>query len=63
MKRRALSAGSTRGFELDREGSRHSWFVNRAVNRRSADPRHPEIRDELVREICRDFGIEPPDHT
>jgi len=24
---------------------------------------HPEIRDELVRKICRDLGIDPPDHT
>jgi mRNA interferase HicA len=46
-----------------REGSRHSWFVNRALNRRSAVPCHPEIRDELIRKICRDLGIEPPDHT
>jgi hypothetical protein len=28
---------------------------------RSAPP--PEIRDELVRKICRDLGIDAPDHT
>jgi len=26
-------------------------------------PGHPEIRDELVRKICRDLGIDPPEHT
>jgi len=26
-------------------------------------PRHPEIRDELVRKICRDLGIDSPKHT
>jgi hypothetical protein len=34
-----------------------------SLNRRSAVPRHPEIRDELVRKIGRDLGIDPPDHT
>jgi hypothetical protein len=40
-----------------------SWFINRSLNRRSAVPRHPEIRDELVRKICRDLGVDPPEHT
>jgi hypothetical protein len=26
-------------------------------------PRHSEVRDELVRKICRDLGIDPPEHT
>ncbi|HEX7678677.1 MAG TPA: type II toxin-antitoxin system HicA family toxin [Thermoanaerobaculia bacterium] len=64
MKRRALDRWlAEHGCELDREGSRHSWFINRALNRRSAVPRHPEVRDELVRKICRDLGIDPPEHT
>ena len=64
MKRRALERWlRERGCELEREGGRHSWFIHRGLNRRSAVPRHPEIRDELVRKICRDLGIEPPDHT
>jgi mRNA interferase HicA len=64
MKRRALERWlRERGCELDREGSRHSWYINRVLNRRSAVPRHAEIGDELVRKICRDLGIEPPDHT
>jgi mRNA interferase HicA len=64
MKRRALDRWlAEHGGELEREGSRHSWFINHALNRRSAVPRHPEIRDELVRKICRDLGIPPPHHT
>jgi hypothetical protein len=35
----------------------------RALDRWLAVPRHPEVRDELVRKICRDLGIDPPDHT
>jgi mRNA interferase HicA len=64
MKRRAFERWlAAEGCELDREGARHSWFVNRALSRRSAVPRHAEIRDELVRKICRDLGIRAPDHT
>jgi hypothetical protein len=64
MKRRAFERWlASHGCALDREGSRHSWFINHALNRRSAVPRHPEIRDELVRKICRDLGIDAPEHT
>ena len=64
MKRRALDRWlAAHGCSLDREGSRHSWFINPALNRRSAVPRHPEVRGELVRKIFRDLGIEPPEHT
>jgi hypothetical protein len=64
MKRRAFERWlAQHGCELDREGSRHSWFVNAALNRRSAVPRHAEINDDLVRKICRDLGIDAPDHA
>ena len=64
MKRRDLERWLGRhGCTLLREGARHSWFVNEALNRRSAVPRHKEIRDELVNKICRDLGIPPPEHT
>ncbi|HIJ85674.1 MAG TPA: type II toxin-antitoxin system HicA family toxin [Magnetococcales bacterium] len=45
------------GCELLREGGRHSWWWNPAVNRRSAIPRHREIIDLLARKICRDLGV------
>jgi mRNA interferase HicA len=40
-----------------REGSRHSWWLNPAQNRRSSVPRHNEISDQLARKICKDLGI------
>lgn len=45
------------GCALLREGSSHSWWSNPDQNRRSSVPRHTEIRDNLVRKICKDLGI------
>ncbi len=45
--------------DLLREGSRHSWWLNSALNKRSAVPRHSEISDVLARKICKDLGIPP----
>ncbi len=47
------------GCELVREGGRHSWWQNAAQNRRSAIPRHAEIKDILALKICRDLGVPP----
>ena len=49
---------SSNGCELLREGSRHSWWHNPALNTRSAVPRHTEIDDLLAKKICKDLGIE-----
>jgi len=46
-----------RGCEFLREGANHSWWHNPALNKRSAIPRHKEIRDLLVEKICKDLGI------
>jgi len=48
------------GCELLREGRKHSWWINRANNRRSSVPRHNEISDDLVRKICRDLDVPKP---
>jgi mRNA interferase HicA len=48
------------GCELLREGASHSIYVNRAVGKTSAVPRHTEINDYLARKICRDLGIPSP---
>ncbi|WP_374704983.1 addiction module toxin, HicA family [Microcystis aeruginosa] len=40
-----------------REGSSHSWWFNPQLNKRSAIPRHTEIRDILANKICKDLGI------
>jgi len=47
------------GCELLREGGRHSWWVNPSLNKRSAIPRHTEIKDILVKKICKDLGVKP----
>jgi mRNA interferase HicA len=47
------------GCELLREGKRHSWWNNTALNRRSAVPRHIEISDLLAKKICKDLGLPP----
>jgi len=61
MKRRALLRHLTSlDCELLREGGNHSWWRNRASNKRSAVPRHQEINDLLVKKICKDLGIADP---
>lgn len=61
MKRRDLIRHLTaHGCELLREGAKHSWWHNPALNTRTAVPRHNEIRDELARKICNDLGIPKP---
>jgi mRNA interferase HicA len=58
MKRRALIRHlRDHGCQLLREGGRHSWWENPALNTRSAVPRHTEISDVLARKICKDLAI------
>jgi mRNA interferase HicA len=45
------------GCQLLREGARHSVYVNRAVGKATAVPRHREINDFLARKICRDLDV------
>ncbi|MBI5612336.1 MAG: type II toxin-antitoxin system HicA family toxin [Gammaproteobacteria bacterium] len=47
------------GCELLREGGRHSWWHNPMQNRRSAVPRHSEVKDILALKICKDLGVPP----
>jgi len=49
----------SRGCELLREGAKHSWWYNPELNRRSAIPRHTEIKDILAKKICKDLGVNP----
>ncbi len=49
----------SQGCEMLREGGRHSWWHNPALNKRSAVPRHTEIDDILAKKICKDLGISP----
>ncbi|MCD4709019.1 MAG: type II toxin-antitoxin system HicA family toxin [Candidatus Sabulitectum sp.] len=45
------------GCCLLREGRRHSWWCNPVQNRRSAIPRHSEVKDILAKKICKDLGV------
>ena len=42
---------------LDREGKKHSIFINPITNDWTAVPRHPDIREKTVMKICKELGI------
>jgi mRNA interferase HicA len=64
MKRKDLIRHlETHGCEFLREGGNHTIYVNRAVQKSSAIPRHREINDFLVRKICRDLQVPEPKAT
>lgn len=48
----------SQGCELLREGGKHSWWFNPELNKRSAIPRHSEIKDIVAKKICKDLGVE-----
>lgn len=48
------------GCELAREGSRHSIWRNPSSGQVSAVPRHAEIKEPMVRKICKDLEIDLP---
>jgi mRNA interferase HicA len=61
MKRRDLIRHLDRnGCQLLREGGRHSVYYNLANNHTSAVPRHNEVKENLVRRICKDLDIPQP---
>ena len=42
---------------LDREGSKHSIFINTKTGDWTSVPRHPDIREITVMKICKELGI------
>ena len=61
MKRRDLIRYlEVHGCEWLREGGNHTVYVNRAVQKTSAVPRHREINDLLARKICLDLQVPEP---
>jgi len=48
------------GCTLAREGANHSLYVNPANDEVAAVPRHGEIPNRLIREICKQLDIEAP---
>jgi mRNA interferase HicA len=47
--------------ELVREGGNHSVFANITKKKVSAVPRHSEIKNFLVKKICKDLEIPLPE--
>ena len=46
---------------LIREGGNHSVFQNQGNKKLSSVPRHKEVKNNLVRKICKDLDIPSPD--
>lgn len=45
------------GCLVEREGSRHTVFINPSAGQVSTVPRHTEINTFLGKKICKDLGI------
>ena len=61
MKRRELIRPIEKhGYELLREGAKHTVYVNRKARKSSTLPRHREINEDLARKICRDLEVPNP---
>jgi mRNA interferase HicA len=51
----------SRGCQLHREGAKHSIYRNPAKRGAwTSIPRHSEIKDQLVRKVCKDLEVPPP---
>jgi len=48
------------GCSVLREGGRHTLYVNPSNDRTSALPRHNEIKNPVVVDICNELGIPSP---
>ncbi|MBI3466315.1 MAG: addiction module toxin, HicA family [Planctomycetes bacterium] len=58
MKRNALLRHvRAHGCHLKREGRRHSLSINPVNGRVEAVPRHPEVDNQLARNICRSLDV------
>jgi mRNA interferase HicA len=47
---------------LIREGGSHSIFQNQETKKISSVPRHKEVKNNLVKKICKDLEIPPPEN-
>jgi mRNA interferase HicA len=58
VKRRALIKDLVKsGCFLKRHGSRHDIYANPRTGRQAPIPRHPEIKESLVRLIKKQLGV------
>lgn len=49
------------GCKFLREGGNHTIYTSANGTSKTAVPRHPEIKPNTVRKICKDMGIPIPD--
>ena len=49
-----------KGCQLHREGNNHSVFINPKNKKKTAVPRHPDIRENTAFDICKQLGIPKP---
>lgn len=47
------------GCKLEREGTRHSIYLNPANGKKTSVPRHTEIDNRLARKICKQLDVPP----
>jgi predicted RNA binding protein YcfA (HicA-like mRNA interferase family) len=47
------------GCRLEREGSRHSIYLNPGNGKKTSVPRHAEIDNRLVRKIYKQLDVPP----
>ena len=47
------------GCKVEREGSRHSIYLNPANGKKTSVPRHMEIDNRLARKICKQLDVPP----
>jgi len=58
VKRRQLIEHLRRhGCELEREGARHSIYLNPKKGTKASIPRHSEIDNRLALKVCRQLGV------
>lgn len=48
------------GCRFNREKTRHSSFINPALNKRTVVPRHNELSNNRSQRICEPLGIPHP---
>ena len=48
------------GCSLKREGAEHSIYWNPNTNQQASVPRHREIRETLVKVICKQLAVPAP---
>jgi predicted RNA binding protein YcfA (HicA-like mRNA interferase family) len=45
------------GCSLKREGGKHSLYKNLSNGKLTTVPRHPDVKENLCKKICKDLGI------